>query len=502
MAEKHVYDGDLDASCYSNMGFPRGRGTWLLGSTEGGILSEDVSRGVGRPQSHDDNGRGIGLSQTLGGTPVGRVPSEGPYTSTPGVDRVAFDHLTDMVGQLGSQIGESIVAKLMSAGLVNVNADCQTNSLNYTQTPARTEQCTHTQMMAPQVTVHMKSEHDTFRGDGSDKYGIEEWVDRTKAYLRKQMCPVQEQAEEIMSRLAGKARDVVKVSLRSDKMLNVRQDPELIYGILTQYFSEATSCLPLADFYATLPRVKENPVDYWIRINKAADLADEGLRRQGKRFDNIGEEVTRMFVKFCPDPSLASMFRCKPVQEWSAKEIQSRIDDYQTEFRSRGNSTAYLRSHTTAVFNSEHVMHDRPNAESPSIPVQSFSSLPDTQALRQPEPTPAPSQAQHQPSSCSTPAPALSQHTQQAENQLLTRMMEMMEQLMGRVQFRDASNPRRGSRQQRSFVRSVCRVCNDSKHTTVTHCMTDKLCFACFSPGHTKKDCPKQSTAQIQHEGN
>ncbi|KAK3539463.1 hypothetical protein QTP70_008485 [Hemibagrus guttatus] len=36
------------------------------------------------------------------------------------------------------------------------------------------------------------------------------------------------------------------------------------------------------DFYATLPRAKENPVDYWIRLNKAADLANEGLHRQAK----------------------------------------------------------------------------------------------------------------------------------------------------------------------------------------------------------------------------
>lgn len=197
---------------------PRGRSTWLLGNTEGGIFSE----GVGHPQLHAEKGRGIGLSQTLGGTPVGRVPGEGPYTSTPAIDIVAFNHLTDMVGQLGSHIGESIVAKLVSARLVKANTDCQTNSLSYTQTPACTEQCTHTQVMTPQVTVHMKSDYYTFRGYGSDKYGIEEWVDRTKACLRKQMCPVQDQAVEIMSRLAGKARDVVKFSLRSDGMLNIR----------------------------------------------------------------------------------------------------------------------------------------------------------------------------------------------------------------------------------------------------------------------------------------
>ncbi len=56
-------------------------------------------------------------------------------------------------------------------------------------------------MMVPQLSVHVGSEHDTFRGDRSDKHCIKEWVDRTKAYIRKQKCPISEQSEEIMSRL-------------------------------------------------------------------------------------------------------------------------------------------------------------------------------------------------------------------------------------------------------------------------------------------------------------
>lgn len=150
-------------------------------------------------------------------------------------------------------------------------------------------------------------------------------------------------------------------------------------------------------------------MDYCIRMNKAADLADEGLRRQGIRFDNI-EEVTWMFVKFCPDPSLASIFRCKPIQEWSGKEIQSRIDDYQREFMCRGNTSVNLRSHSTAGFSNEH-MYDGSKSESAAVPIQSFCSLPDAQVCRQPEPILVPSQAQRQPSSRSIPAPAISQHT-------------------------------------------------------------------------------------------
>lgn len=71
-----------------------------------------------------------------------------------------------------------------------------------------------------------------------------------------------EQAEEIMGKLMGKARDVVKVTLRSDQTLDVKQNPGFIYDILLQYFNDTASCLPLADFYTTLPKPGESPVDY------------------------------------------------------------------------------------------------------------------------------------------------------------------------------------------------------------------------------------------------
>lgn len=154
--EKHECNCDLDVTCQCDFSMPRGRGAWIHGISEGDIFSKNVSHRVGQSRVHAANGRGIGLSQTMYSTPVGRVSSEGPYSSTPAIDKAAFDHLTDMVGQLGSRIGESIVAKLVSAGLVNTNTDSQANSPSLTQTPTCTEEFTHTKMMSPQVTVHMK----------------------------------------------------------------------------------------------------------------------------------------------------------------------------------------------------------------------------------------------------------------------------------------------------------------------------------------------------------
>lgn len=51
-----------------------------------------------------------------------------------------------------------------------------------------------------------------------------------------------------MEKLMGKARDVVRDALRSDKTLNVTLKPNLIFYILLQSFSDASSCVPLAEF--------------------------------------------------------------------------------------------------------------------------------------------------------------------------------------------------------------------------------------------------------------
>lgn len=70
-----------------------------------------------------------------------------------------------MVGQLGAQIGKFIVAKLMSAGVVNMTNDNQTASTT------QNAHCKVTKHDIPHVTVHIKSvrELQTFRGDSTDK---------------------------------------------------------------------------------------------------------------------------------------------------------------------------------------------------------------------------------------------------------------------------------------------------------------------------------------------
>lgn len=258
----------------------------------------------------------------------------------------------------------------------------------------------------------------------------------TKTHLRKQDIPVCEQAEEIMNHLMGKARDVVKIALRSDPALDVTQRPELVYNILLHYFSEAPSCFPLADFYATLPEHRENTVDYWIRLNKAADLALEGLRRRGKQMEDMNDKVALMFVKHCPDPELACTLKCKPIHEWTSRDVQLRIDEYQRELRASGRTTGatQLKSHTTTI--------------TPERPVPTSSGLGTHEQCHAPSPSPFSPQAQNHVCHPAYPSPAPvsvqggSQHAQsqasvpvvaqnlQSEERLLTCMVDMFQEMM------------------------------------------------------------------------
>ena len=222
MAEKPGFSSDH----FSSPIFSKGRGVWRAGPsfTDRNVVVGGLDcRGEGLSQLLADNGRDTGLGQNPGCTPVGQFMGEGPHTSTPGfADGQALHQLSDMMGQLGTQIGESIVAKLMSAGVVNM-----TPQLHDTSSPIHmVDDSNAVRQEASHVTVHVKSDREPqiFRGDGTDRYSVQDWIDLTKAYLRKQKCPVHEQAEEIMGRLVGKARDIVRVSLRSDQTLTVGQN--------------------------------------------------------------------------------------------------------------------------------------------------------------------------------------------------------------------------------------------------------------------------------------
>lgn len=140
--------------------------------------------------------------------------------------------------------------------------------------------------------------------------------------------------DEILSHLLGRAKNIVKVGLKSNSD-NIAH-PEIIYDILRRYFGDTPmSSLPLADFYATQPDPDESPVDYWIRLNIAAEHADRHLRKSGGKMENMSVEVAMMFIWNCPNSDLSSVFKCKPISKWSALEVQEAIDEHQREHQTR-----------------------------------------------------------------------------------------------------------------------------------------------------------------------
>lgn len=74
-------------------------------------------------------------------------------------------------------------------------------------------------------------------------------------------------------------------------------------------------------------------MDYWIRLNKAIDVADECLRRRNKSVEDPAAEAVMIFISHCPDPNLAMSFQFKPAEQWSAAEVQERLDSHQRDLK-------------------------------------------------------------------------------------------------------------------------------------------------------------------------
>ena len=205
----------------------------------------------------------------------------------------------------------------------------------------------------------------------------------------------------------------------------------------------------------------ENPVEYWIRLNKAVDAAEEGLSRQGRHIDDLSREVTMMFVKYCPDPSLAAVLRFKAPEKWTAGEIQEHVDRYQIDMREQLNT--------------------RPNRPVPARHVAVHIQRPvseDVLLASHPEVLPV----QAEVSATST--------TQFDENCLKT-LIGLLDRTLSQNSQVMAQNNRPMYRQHPSdqSQRRYCKVCKSAEHTTLMHCWRDRLCLSCFRPGHIKREC-------------
>lgn len=377
------------------------------------------------------------------------------FTSTRYVDRAMPSQveqnpdLGSLITQLAEKLGESITAKLQSDR-------CTHNSNTHVQP---------SEMTLPNVKVVMQSdikEPPIFRGDSSDKFTVHEWENLMTLYLKKRAIPVHEHSQEVLAKLMGKAGDVVKIKLRNNTFINHAANPHVIFDILKQHFSELTySSMPLADFYNTLPMPGEDAMEYWIRLNKTVDVAVEYLKRQGRSIDDPGHEVSMMFIKHCPDQSLASVFKYKSAEKWSACEIQERLDEHMQEQKIQAATVRPLKPSTV-----EHKIHSQCY-----VPMADNTPAPNTSVLTVPSPVPI--------------------TTATVDNVCLRSLVNLLDRLVTQ-HTQVPANPRAQATAPHSF-RKVCRVCGAPDHSTLSHCRRENRCLKCLLPGHWKRDCPDQA---------
>lgn len=398
-----------------------GRGIQLSRMLENSF-NREVGASVSSPQEHDSQPQSGENAENGAGSEVHPDSSQ--------------TFMLELIKTMGQEIGNSIVTSLSSSNAHSQKVDPQTVPLS----PKIPDWS--------QVNLVMKAdvrEPPTFRGDGTDKCNVYEWEEMMQTYLKRKGFEVSEQGVEIMDRLMGRAKDVVKIGIRGNSLANISTDPEVIYRVLKQHYGEPiTSTTPLADFYATVPYQGEGSIDYWVRLNKAGDLANECLQRQGKQIEDMGYELAMMFVRHCPNPELSAAFRCKPRTKWTVGEVQEMLDSYQND------------KHATRK-RVQHTMFVQEDIQLAGETVLTSA----VQGVRGGD-----------------------------EQATMTKLVTLFEQ------FLKTQNSTQPARVFRNAVQQPpnypCAICGDGAHSTRSHCLNERLCFKCHKSGHQNVNCPQK----------
>lgn len=375
---------------------------------------------------------------------------QGPCTSTPVNTQDILGQMGDIVQHIGQQLADSILTHLSRSSPVAPLPAHSAHSGSHT--------LVHDSVASSSSQRHVVSQRKlrdppTFRGDNSDSVTLEEWIEITQTFIKRGGLSTEEQGEEILIHLRGKAKDVVKVGVKSSGV-DIRRGPDSIYSLLRKHFScKEFSPLPLQDFYTTLPEPQEDPYDYWLRLNRAADVAAECLKEQGKQQDSLSVEVTRMFIRNCPNSELALTFRSKTIDKWSASEVQEILTEYHSEKFIRAVSTKKDR----AVMEKA-VAVNRMEVNSSPVPL------------------------------CNVQSPPQLTSTDHSAMERLIGMLEKV--LVSNNQSRPTSRRTSGLPRIQGLSDSPCLVCKDSSHSALSHCKDNRLCFQCFSPDHARDRCP------------
>lgn len=104
-----------------------------------------------------------------------------------------------------------------------------------TSDPCRNAACCSVTVAPSQLNMLLKSdckEPPVFRGEPTDKCLVQEWIDLMSIFLKKKRVNISDQLEEILSKLMGRARDVVRIGLHSDSST---VDSDVIFYLETTF---------------------------------------------------------------------------------------------------------------------------------------------------------------------------------------------------------------------------------------------------------------------------
>lgn len=169
-----------------------------------------------------------------------------------------------------------------------------------------------------------------------------------------------------------------------------------------------------------------------------------------------------MFVKYCPDPSLAALLRFKVPEKWTAGEIQEHFDRYQIDMREQLNSRPYCPGPASPV------TAQVQTSVSEEVSVINHLVSPPVQA-----------------NTSVTSAPQFDDNCLKTLISLLDHTLAQNSQAMAQNSQQTYGGPPFGQSQNKH-----CKVCKSAGHSTMAHCRRERLCLSCFKPGHVKKDCP------------
>ena len=149
MASTYQPSDDLDLSHFS---FGRARGVMGVDFQSSGFVGREVRTSPVLLARDMDSGS----SQGLDGSPRMQRSQDGPRHSTPSGESDKLHQFSDMILQLGSQIGGSIVAKLMSSGAIGNVSQISASSHNQATQPysnARLQSSENTHVRATSLTL-------------------------------------------------------------------------------------------------------------------------------------------------------------------------------------------------------------------------------------------------------------------------------------------------------------------------------------------------------------